>query len=144
MSNTYLPPFNKSIYHKDFLGNLYFGTMEGLYIFNPESETFFRYAHTTHPVSQLSHNSILNMFIDDHDGLWLGTRAGGVGYTNLNTSGFVKYEFSIFNSEYYLNNNNVYTFQLIKVNQEKYCSEGLRDLILSDQKISNQTPIFPM
>ncbi|MFO7655778.1 MAG: two-component regulator propeller domain-containing protein, partial [Bacteroidales bacterium] len=95
---------------EDSQGTFWFGTMEGLYIFNPESETFYRYAHTTHPISQLSHNSILNMFIDDHDGMWLGTRAGGVNYTNLYTSGFVNYEFSIFDSEYYLNNNNVYGF----------------------------------
>ncbi|MBN1416614.1 MAG: hypothetical protein JW973_16040 [Bacteroidales bacterium] len=90
--------------------NLWLGTQTGLYFCNRETGTFFRYAYTDHPFSTLSHNSIQCAMIDNNDGLWLGTFAGGVSYSNLNVSGITLYEYSNLKSPYYLNDKSVYCF----------------------------------
>ncbi len=69
------------------------GTQAGLFLFDRIKGSFYQYASYNHPISQLRNNSIQSMYIDDHQGLWLGTFAGGVSYANLNKSGFAKYEF---------------------------------------------------
>ncbi|MBN1180772.1 MAG: GAF domain-containing protein [Bacteroidales bacterium] len=94
---------------EDRQGNFWIGTQGGLYLFNKKDESFRRYAYADHPISTLSHNSIQTMIVDNQDGLWLGTFAGGVSYTNLNSSGIIKYEYSKIPSEYYLNDKNVYS-----------------------------------
>lgn len=94
---------------EDKQGNFWFGTQAGLYLFNKDFETFKRYAYAEHPISTLSHNSIQTMLVDDQEGLWLGTFAGGVSYSNLNSSGIIKYEYSKIPSEYYLNDKSVYS-----------------------------------
>ncbi|MBN1180769.1 MAG: GAF domain-containing protein [Bacteroidales bacterium] len=94
---------------KDKRGQFWVGTQFGLYLFNPKNETFLWYAHDKHPISALSHNSIQLIKTDDQEGLWLGTFAGGVSFTNLNTSGFIRYDYSPFDNPYYLNDKNVYS-----------------------------------
>jgi ligand-binding sensor domain-containing protein/uncharacterized membrane-anchored protein YhcB (DUF1043 family) len=94
---------------EDKQGNFWFGTQGGLYLFNKDLETFKRYAYAEHPISTLSHNSIQTMLVDNQEGLWLGTFAGGVSYTNLNSSGIIKYEYSKIPSEYYLNDKSIYS-----------------------------------
>jgi ligand-binding sensor domain-containing protein/septum formation inhibitor MinC len=94
---------------EDKRGNLWFGTQGGLYLYNQKNQTFRLYASAEHPISTLSHNSIQTMIIDDQEGLWLGTFAGGVSYTNLNSSGIVWYQYSNIRSEYYLNDKSVYS-----------------------------------
>lgn len=89
-------------------GNFWVGTQNGMYLFDPEKETFLHYASMSHPKSRLSHNSIYFFFLDKHQNLWMGTHAGGVCYTNLNTSGFTKYEYSPISNNYFLNDNNVF------------------------------------
>lgn len=101
---------------EDSRGNFWFGTQAGLYLFDKQYETFRHYAYTTHPVSILSHNSIQNIYIDKQEGMWLGTFAGGVSFTNLNSSGIIKYEYSPIKSEYYLNDKNVYSLEFDKNN----------------------------
>jgi ligand-binding sensor domain-containing protein len=93
---------------EDSQGNFWFGTQAGLYLFDRNIETFRRYAYAEHPISTLSHNSIQTMMVDNQEGLWIGTFAGGVSYTNLNSSGIVKYEYSKIPSEYYLSDKSVY------------------------------------
>ena len=95
---------------EDKKGNRWIGTQTGLYLFNLESGSFYRYAYTEHPFSTLSHNSIQCALIDNHEGLWLGTFAGGVSYTNMNSSGITLYEYSNLKSPYFLNDRNVYCF----------------------------------
>ena len=90
-------------------GNFWVGGMAGLYLFNKDLETFKRYASIDHPISRLSHNSIQVMMLDRHQGLWLGTYAGGVSYTHLYSSNFIHYPYSPFTNEYYLNDKNVYS-----------------------------------
>lgn len=94
---------------EDKQGNFWFGTQGGLYLFNKDFETFRRYAYADHPISTLSHNSIQTMLVDNQEGLWIGTFAGGVSYTNLNSSGIIKYEYSKIPSEYYLNDKSIYS-----------------------------------
>jgi ligand-binding sensor domain-containing protein len=94
---------------KDSKGHFWIGTMSGLYLFDEINEKFTWYAHTGHPVSELSHNSIQCIVQDNQEGLWLGTHAGGVCYTNLNTSGFTRYDYSPIQSPYFLNDKNVYS-----------------------------------
>ena len=95
---------------EDKKGNFWIGTQTGLYLFNRETNSFFRYAYTDHPFSTLSHNSIQCALIDNNEGLWLGTFAGGVSYTNLNPSGITLYEYSNLKSAYFLNDKSVYCF----------------------------------
>ncbi|MBN2612151.1 MAG: GAF domain-containing protein [Bacteroidales bacterium] len=97
---------------KDKKGNFWIGTMAGLYLFDEFNESFKWYAHSNHPVSELSHNSIQCIFQDKQEGLWMGTHAGGVCYTNLNTSGFVRYDYSPIQSPYFLNDKNVYSLAI--------------------------------
>ena len=97
-------------------GNFWFGTQAGLYLFNRADETFFKYAYVEHPISILGHNSIQDILIDNQEGLWLGTHAGGASYTNLNASGFIKYMNSNIPSNYFLNDKNVYSLAFDKNN----------------------------
>lgn len=94
---------------KDSKGHFWIGAMSGLYLFDEFNETFTWYAHTGHPISELSHNSIQCIFQDNQEGLWMGTHAGGVCYTNLNTSGFTRYDYSRIQNPYFLNDKNVYS-----------------------------------
>ena len=94
---------------KDSRGNFWIGTMSGLYRFDEQTGKFVWYAHSSHPVSELSHNSIQCIVLDNQEDLWLGTHAGGVSYTNLNTSGFIRYDYSPIKSPYFLNDKNVYS-----------------------------------
>ncbi len=94
---------------KDSKGNFWVGTMAGLYLFDEFGEKFLWYAHTGHPVSKLSHNSIQCIVQDNQEGLWMGTHAGGVCYTNLNTSGFTRYDYSPIQNQYFLNDKNIYS-----------------------------------
>ncbi|MFO7657557.1 MAG: two-component regulator propeller domain-containing protein [Bacteroidales bacterium] len=99
---------------KDGRGNFWIGTNAGLYLFDEFNEKFAFYAHISHPISRLSHNSIHNLYLNNQEDLWVATHAGGVSYTNLNTSGFVRYDYSPIQSTYFLNDKNVYS---IAINQ---------------------------
>ena len=99
---------------EDSLGNFWIGTRSGLFKYNRKNNSFFKYAHTEHPISILSHNSIVSMIVDNQDGLWIGTYSGGVCYTNLNRSGFTKYVSNKTQSEYFLNDDNVYALAFDK------------------------------
>ncbi|MBN2612474.1 MAG: hypothetical protein JXB00_13025 [Bacteroidales bacterium] len=68
---------------KDFKGNVWFGTRGGLFVKFAGTDTLYHYAHTKHPVTRITDNSIFNIYIDNHYVMWLGTFAGGANYTNL-------------------------------------------------------------
>ena len=97
---------------KDANGNFWIGTQAGLYLFSLDNREFIRYAHSAHPVSELNHNSIQTMILDKQDGLWLGTFAGGVSFTNLNTTGFTKYAYAPYESPDFLNDKDVYSIAI--------------------------------
>jgi signal transduction histidine kinase/ligand-binding sensor domain-containing protein/CheY-like chemotaxis protein len=72
-------------------GNLFFGTRGGLYIFHPESNEFSLYADSKHKFSNLTNNSVLCSYMDDNNGLWLGTHYGGINYADLERKPFVHF-----------------------------------------------------
>lgn len=58
---------------------LWVGTYNGLSILDERSGAISRHVHTSDPDS-ISHNSVWSIFIDDQQGVWLGTYYGGVNY----------------------------------------------------------------
>ena len=65
----------------DGYGRLWVGTYDGLSVYENITGTFSEYRHNENPNS-LSHNSIWSIFIDNQDGVWIGTYFGGVNYYN--------------------------------------------------------------
>ena len=88
-------------------GNLFFGTRNGIYLMDKTTQNFIHVAHTFHPYSILSMNSILNSYIDKQGGLWIGTYSGGINYTNLYRKPFLNFGAKKDNP-FFLNNSNVY------------------------------------
>ena len=72
-------------------GNIWIGTIDGLYLKMKNSSLIFRIAHEDDPISQLSQNSIHNIYFDNHKTMWLSTFAGGVCYTDLHQKQFLHY-----------------------------------------------------
>lgn len=111
--NTYLPdsinPTSGRVkgFTKDSNGNTWVGTMAGLYRVDTLEWKFFRYAHSGHLFSTLSHSSIQCLFIDKQETLWIGTYAGGVNYTNLVRNGFYHYKHSLIPNKYFLSQKDV-------------------------------------
>jgi signal transduction histidine kinase/ligand-binding sensor domain-containing protein len=69
-------------------GNIWFGTFNGLFFKKKNSPEIIRIAHENDPISKISHNSVHNLYIDNHDILWLSTFAGGACYTDLRQKSF--------------------------------------------------------
>jgi ligand-binding sensor domain-containing protein/signal transduction histidine kinase len=94
---------------KDRKGNIWIGTRAGLYLMNQENEEIYRYAYHQHLTSRLTDNSIFDIYIDNHQIMWLGTFAGGVNYTNLNGKPFNNF-YKIDNMPGSLSDNLLYGF----------------------------------
>lgn len=88
-------------------GNLWIGTINGLYVQYAGRNDFYKYAHTYHPISKLSHNSVFNIYIDNNDIMWLSTYAGGVNYTDMEKKEFI--HFSIKEDDPYFLNDKIIT-----------------------------------
>lgn len=71
----------------DGYGRLWVGTYEGLSVYEERTGVFSEYRHNENPNS-LSHNSIWAIFIDNQDGVWIGTYFGGVNYYNSYSNRF--------------------------------------------------------
>ncbi|MFO7657346.1 MAG: two-component regulator propeller domain-containing protein [Bacteroidales bacterium] len=96
IENIYPDPHNELSYRvrsidKDSNGNIWFGTRNGLYLKLVASDSIIHYAHIKHPVSRITENSIFDVFIDNHNVIWIGTLAGGANYTNLNSKPIYNY-----------------------------------------------------
>lgn len=75
---------------EDNFGNIWFGTFTGLNKYNPRSNRFYRYTHTSMPGS-LSHSSVFPVYKDKQGSIWLGTYYGGVNYFNPEMDLFTMY-----------------------------------------------------
>lgn len=73
----------------DGYGRLWIGTYDGLSVYDSIIGAFSEYRHNENPNS-LSHNSIWSIFIDNQDGVWIGTYFGGVNYYNSHSDRFRK------------------------------------------------------
>lgn len=65
---------------EDYLGNLWVGTYNGLYILNPEKTKISHFIHDENDSNSLSQNSIFKVYQDSKGDIWIGTYAGGISY----------------------------------------------------------------
>ncbi len=91
----------------DRFGRLWIGTYQGLYLKNPDNLSFILYASSTSSISEITNNSIFDIYIDKNDLMWLGTFSGGVNYCDFNQKKFKQYTFKK-NDNHYLNDLNTY------------------------------------
>ncbi|WP_338358969.1 two-component regulator propeller domain-containing protein [Yeosuana marina] len=68
---------------------LWFGTKDGLSIFEKDRGEFTRYKHNPLNNSSLTDNDIKCFLKDRHGSIWLGTIAGGVNFYNKANSNFI-------------------------------------------------------
>ncbi|MDR1880846.1 MAG: response regulator [Tannerellaceae bacterium] len=78
--------------HIDKTGKIWIGTINGLYIFNPDDERYTHYEHLASDPYSLSNNSIWTIDEDRQKNIWIGTYAGTACYVNLDEqSPFISY-----------------------------------------------------
>lgn len=70
--------------------NIWFGTFEGLQVYNPYSDTYSVYRSGYHPGS-LTHPSVFSLYQDRQGTIWVGTYYGGVNYFNRSKDVFRYY-----------------------------------------------------
>lgn len=61
-------------------GRVWIGTIEGLLILEPSSETLERYTFSSEDPTSLGHNSVRSIIKDNQGGMWVGTYYGGLNY----------------------------------------------------------------
>ncbi|MBN1186398.1 MAG: hypothetical protein JXB49_29250 [Bacteroidales bacterium] len=94
---------------EDSQGRLWLGTKSGLYLRKTGTDyEFYRYAYADQGYSELSQNSIYDIYIDNNDIMWIGTFLGGVNYIDLNEKRFIHY-FAKDNDDRFLNSNIVFS-----------------------------------
>lgn len=86
---------------EDSSGNIWFGTFNGLYKFNPSTDMFVSYTRQDR-VDGISNSSVYPVFINNEDILWAGTYFGGVNYASVRGDSFIFYNSS--DRENYLSN----------------------------------------
>lgn len=106
---------------EDEKGNLWFGTFDGLYKFDPQKETFTSYTREDR-TGGITHSSIYPVFIDEEGTLWAGTYFGGVNYTSVKESSFTFYNSS--DRQNYLSNPVVGSMAEDKNGNIWICTEG--------------------
>lgn len=65
---------------QDDKGRIWIGTMEGLLILEPETETFQISRFSSEDPTSLGHNSVRSILKDTQGGMWVGTFYGGLNY----------------------------------------------------------------
>lgn len=78
---------------EDANGNIWFGTFNGLYMYDLSTDSFISYVRAPEG-GGLSQSSVYSVFIDPNNILWIGTYFGGVNYANLGEDRFVYYSTS--------------------------------------------------
>lgn len=75
--------------------NIWFGTFDGLQVYNPYSDTYSVYRPSSHPGS-LEHPSVFSLYKDRQGTIWVGTYYGGVNYFNQERDIFNYYPYNKF------------------------------------------------
>lgn len=78
--------------------NIWFGTFEGLQVYNPYSDTYAVYRPGYHSGS-LEHPSVFSLYKDRQGTMWVGTYYGGVNYFNKSKDVFHYYPYSKMNKD---------------------------------------------
>ncbi|WP_418603597.1 hybrid sensor histidine kinase/response regulator transcription factor [Hwangdonia sp.] len=65
---------------EDYLGNIWIGTYNGLYILDANKKTISHVVHDEKNPNSLSQNSIYKVYQDIKGDIWIGTYAGGISY----------------------------------------------------------------
>lgn len=76
--------------------NIWFGTFEGLQVYNPYSDTYSVYRPGYAP-GFLEHQSVFSLYKDRQGTIWIGSYYGGVNYFNLSKDVFHYYPYSKLN-----------------------------------------------
>lgn len=76
--------------------NIWFGTFDGLQVYNPFSDTYRVYRPNYHPGS-LEHQSVFSLYKDRQGTIWVGTYYGGVNYFNQARDVFLYYPYDDLN-----------------------------------------------
>lgn len=77
--------------------NIWFGTFEGLQVYNPYQDTYRVYRPDYHP-GALEHQSVFSLYRDRQGTIWVGTYYGGVNYFNQSKDVFFYYPHDIRNN----------------------------------------------
>ena len=64
-------------------GNVWFGTIDGLYILNPSTKKYTHYTHSESDPFSLPNNSIWTINEDNQQNVWIGTYAGALCYVGI-------------------------------------------------------------
>ena len=65
---------------QDDKGNIWIGTINALFILEPETEKIKKYAFSHEDKTSLGHNSVRSILKDHQGGMWVGTFHGGLNY----------------------------------------------------------------
>lgn len=65
---------------QDDKGRIWIGTINSLFILEPETETIEKYGFTHEDENSLGHNSVRSILKDNQGGMWVGTFYGGLNY----------------------------------------------------------------
>lgn len=65
---------------QDDKGKIWIGTINSLFILEPETEKIEQYAFSHEENHSLGHNSVRSILKDDQGGMWVGTYYGGINY----------------------------------------------------------------
>ena len=74
-------------------GNIWVGTgIEGIFVFNPQTEHFTNLKHDPANTNSLSANGIAMLATDKAGNIWIGTRSAGICKYNPNNEAFTRYQ----------------------------------------------------
>ncbi|MDR1369488.1 MAG: response regulator [Dysgonamonadaceae bacterium] len=70
-------------FHVDKKGEIWLGTIHGLYILNPENGSYTHYKHSESDLFGLPNNSVWSINEDYQKNIWVGLFSGNICYVNL-------------------------------------------------------------
>ncbi len=90
--------------------NLWIGAEnDGLYLYNPEKDNFWRYGINALDVSSLNNESVQDIYFDKTGNLWIATFGGGINLVPKNSEAIIHFK-NLKGSELSLSNDLVSTF----------------------------------
>ena len=81
---------------QDDKGNIWIGTINALFVLEPETEKIAKYAFSHENESSLGHNSVRSILKDNQGGMWVGTYYGGLNYYHAMAPAFETLTYSAY------------------------------------------------